>query len=273
MGLLLLAKDIGKRLMFHTERLSGLREHRGHHLVGCLLKADSIVLDLGANRGGFSGEIVREWGCRVIGVEADPATYASIPQTTGARFLNLAVSSSEEPVILHLSNNPEGPSVNISVANGEMGSRGRTVEVPGVTVPSLLRKLGLDHVDLVKVDIEGAEIEAIRATPDDQLLVADQITIEFHDCFDPIYSNGTEATKKRLICCGYLCLQMSAPSNLDVLFVHGRVFKKLGVFRTCGLFLLAWLILPVKRAWGNYLHRTHQVLQPGDHSPSKSPGA
>jgi hypothetical protein len=51
------------------------------------------------------------------------------------------------------------------------------VEVPGASIESLMREAGVDRIDLLKVDIEGAEIDALRAAPLDR--VGELIT-EFH---------------------------------------------------------------------------------------------
>ncbi len=42
-----------------------------HTFVPRLINADSIVLDLGANRGEFSHGIIERFGCRVVSARAD----------------------------------------------------------------------------------------------------------------------------------------------------------------------------------------------------------
>ncbi len=255
MSFVLLCKNIGKELTLRTARACGLIQCSGHHFIGSLLDQHSTVLDLGANKGEFSGLIARKWNCRIIGIEADPATFNGLPQNGRVRFFNRAISSSDEPVTLYLSNNPEGNSINLNVANGKMGWRRETVIVRGATIRSLVSELELNHIDLLKMDIEGAEIDALAATPDEQLCLADQIAIEFHDCFDPAYVSETTSAKARLRSLGYLCLQLSAPFNLDVLFIHKRVLRRIGLLRTCGLLLLSEILLPLKRAWGGHLEK------------------
>jgi FkbM family methyltransferase len=66
------------------------------------------------------------------------------------------VWSGEKSMVLHL-----------GVENSGMGSLvhdegGRQVEVPVTTIDLLVRELGLPRVDFIKIDIEGAEREALQ---------------------------------------------------------------------------------------------------------------
>jgi FkbM family methyltransferase len=56
--------------------------------------------------------------------------------------------------------------------------------VRGVTVPHLLRRSGADRVDLVKIDIEGSELE-LFSTEADWVARVGAFAIEFHDRFRP----------------------------------------------------------------------------------------
>lgn len=256
MRLLLRLKDVVEGLMVWTSKVAGLREIRGHHFIECLLKPDGVVLDLGSNNGEFAAEISEGRGCRVFGVEAEPTTFARLRDTRQVHFLNFAIASADMPITLHLSNNPEGNSINLNIADGEMGWQGKSATVLGTTIPSLLRKLELQHVDLVKMDVEGAEVEAIDATSDEQVRLFDQLTVEFHDSFDARYAPAVKRVKGRLRALGFVCLQMSAPSNMDVLFVQRSVFSKLSIGRICALVMMKSFFLPVKHAWGRHLEKT-----------------
>ncbi len=79
---------------------------------------------------------------------------------------------------------------------------GSGIEVPARTIPSIMRELGHSHVDLVKLDVEGAEYEVIDAmlthpSPPTQLLV------EFHHRFPGIGVEKTLECIARLAGCGY----------------------------------------------------------------------
>ena len=82
------------------------------------------------------------------------------------------------------------------------------IEVPALTVPSIMRALGHSRVDLVKLDVEGAEYDAIDAMlehsdPPRQLLV------EFHHRFPGIGIEKTRECVAKLGRAGYALFGIS----------------------------------------------------------------
>jgi FkbM family methyltransferase len=79
----------------------------------------------------------------------------------------------------------------ISIADplaGAFGNWGFTVnsnpgDVRAITIRSLMRDFGIDHIDLLKIDIEGSEKEVFKACDWQDRL--DYIAIELHDRFNP----------------------------------------------------------------------------------------
>jgi hypothetical protein len=81
-------------------------------------------------------------------------------------------------------------------------------------------------VDLLKLDIEGAEFEVIESTPDSILRSIGQITVEFHD-FQPRFAGRGlfERARRRLVNLGFACCLMSFRSNGDVLFLNSEQLR------------------------------------------------
>ncbi len=101
---------------------------------------------------------------------------------------NVAIGDREGPVELHVSNLREAsslyrhpPSLNAHPARGEIVE---TISVRSTTLPAFLSGQNLESVDLVKVDIEGAESALFAATDDETLQAIGQITVEFHQFMD-----------------------------------------------------------------------------------------
>ena len=57
----------------------------------------------------------------------------------------------------------------------------RSVTVPAFTLAGIMQRDGLDRVDLLKLDIEGAEYDVLYSTPPDCLARISEIRMEAHD--------------------------------------------------------------------------------------------
>jgi FkbM family methyltransferase len=108
------------------------------------------VLDLGANIG-FAAMLLAERypDAEIVCVEAAPDTFAVLEANIAGieriRALNLAVGT-DGPVFVDLA----APSV-----ERQMTEHG--TEVPGISLHRLLDDLGWEYLDLLKIDVEGAE--------------------------------------------------------------------------------------------------------------------
>lgn len=194
----------------------GIGRIAGHSFLPAVLSADSVVVDLGVNQAEFSTKLHALTGCRVIGVEAAPELAARAPDHDWLTVRNTAITGTDGPVRLHL--NASGDASLLSEIS-EAGAD--TVEVPGATLASFLAAHDLGDVDLLKIDIEGAEMDMFDTTPDAVLERVAQITIEFHDFMDPALGPGVERIKNRMRALGFHCLTFSR-NNTDVLFVNRR---------------------------------------------------
>ena len=56
----------------------------------------------------------------------------------------------------------------------------RTVEVPCRTLAGVMHEFGLDRIDLLKVDIEGAELEVLAGVSPSLIRRVSQSTVEIH---------------------------------------------------------------------------------------------
>lgn len=135
-------------------------------LFDCALKPGDVVIDVGAGVGWeihLFSRLVGPSG-RVIAVEAHPRTFRCLESMVRENRLpnvtcvNVAVGSQTGDVFMtdreaHITN---------AVTPAETGLR-----VECVTMDGLVERLGLDRVDLLKMNIEGAERDALvgmRAT-------------------------------------------------------------------------------------------------------------
>jgi hypothetical protein len=81
----------------------------------------------------------------------------------------------------------------------------------------------LDQINLMKVDIEGSEVELLQTLPSDVLDRIDQMTVAFHDFkaeFD--LTAKVRAALNRLIDLGWLPIVFSRRDNSDELLINQK---------------------------------------------------
>ncbi len=196
-----------------------MRTLRGHTFMPAPLGPASTVVDLGANVGDFSTLIRRSYGCRVIAVEANPQLVERVRAIEGVEALHAAVTDRSGEIELMLSDNPEASTV---LPGGQgMQLNGSRVRVPTCTLEEVLAKHAVEHVDLLKVDIEGAEVPVLLSTPEALLRRIDQITMEFHDFCGLVTPEQLAAVVERLESLGFDGLRFGS-DNMNWLFVRRR---------------------------------------------------
>jgi FkbM family methyltransferase len=127
------------------------------------------VLDLGAHLGTFA-LAAAALGCRVACVEAAPRHVRLLEASVARdgfdqlRVVHGAVTD-HEGTVQFLPSGPWGTIANSAVEGTPSMIQARTLaptEVPALTADGLLDRLGWDRVDVVKLDVEGAEVAALR---------------------------------------------------------------------------------------------------------------
>jgi len=143
-----------------------------------------VVVDVGAGDGLDTLVFSREVGAsgRVLAIEAHPTTYRLLEQTCrlnqlgNVTHLQRAVMDRTGSVTMV----EEGSHRDFfSVVASANGSAGR-VDVPGGTLDSICRDEGVERVDLLKMNIEGAERYALTGATD-ILARTEHVCIACHD--------------------------------------------------------------------------------------------
>ncbi|NWF61053.1 MAG: FkbM family methyltransferase [Fischerella sp.] len=203
--------------MNNITNFSGLVSLRGHHFYASLINHNSIVVDLGSHLGQFSHQVSSLAGCQCYAIEALPSLYAKIPETPLVKKFNYAISLSNQPVKFGVSDNPEYNHID----KWSVGNVIETITVEGISLETFMQNQHLQSIDLLKVDIEGAEIELFQSLSDASICKIKQITVEFHDFVFPI-AREVEIIKNRLKNLGFYCIVFSRKNNGDVLFLNRK---------------------------------------------------
>ena len=119
-----------------------------------------VVVDLGSHIGSSIVFFrVRHPGAEIHGFEPDPRTFAALEANVGAlegtTIDPRAVTGADGEATFHCSP--------YSLASSLVGA-GRPVAVRTVSLDTLMDELGLDRIDLLKLDVEGAEYDVLAAT-------------------------------------------------------------------------------------------------------------
>src|SRR5690606_22321743 len=91
-----------------------------------------------------------------------------------------------------------------------------TVET--VSIAELIRTHVREPIGAIKMDIEGAEIGAIEAMPDDLITQIPQFTVEFHDFNGRTPPADVERIVRRMQRLGFYYVRMSGIGHQDTLF-------------------------------------------------------
>ena len=189
-----------------------------HSICPDLLTADSVVLDLGANYGAFANATASRFRCGVYAVEASPRVFAKMPAGDFVKKFNFAICGRSGAATLNISSNHEVTSLK-RLDNWEYID---TVKVEGLSLDEFLKTASIPQIDLLKVDIEGAEIEVFNSCSDAFLRSIDQITVEFHEWVGGSSKTEVKDVVSRLQALGFFVFKLSRANFSDVLFVHRR---------------------------------------------------
>jgi FkbM family methyltransferase len=162
------------------------------------------VLDVGGNIGLFSlYAALRNPGARIVAVEPFPVTFARLESNIARNGLanrvdcwNVGVADSPGVRAMPV----EGPSQSRGLLPADSatvnGCSWVNVKTFGDLVRDACEHLRSDRLDLVKIDIEGAEHEAVLSAPPESFLPIQELGMEYHPShpkrplFDHLRSGG-----------------------------------------------------------------------------------
>jgi len=206
--------------------LISIESHVGHTvLASAVPKGICVVFDCGANRGDFSTWAASEFDGTVYAFEADPEIASGFTAGEDVKVFNVAVAGHDGNVILRRARRH----CSSTVFNREAIDND-TLAVPARTLESICQEYHISRVNLLKLDIEGAELEVLENASPSFLASVDQITCEFHDFLDSSHRPRIRAVLSRMKRAGFFVRSMSFWTYGDVLMLNKGVID-------CGLSL------------------------------------
>lgn len=185
-----------------------------------------VIIDLGSFDGGDALRMANEFpSCKVISVEADPARFAATMEAvfgTGIVLENLAVCETDGPVpwfsatmdgSVHGQGSLYRHTDTYKAIFPQVTQNDAAEFVQGTRLDSLCMKHGVSQIDLLHMDIEGAELAALRS------LGSLRPKVVFAEmCEDRFIGVGqVQDTHEYLIGIGY---KLVADLGADRLYIH-----------------------------------------------------
>jgi FkbM family methyltransferase len=153
-----------------------------HRPFNLIKKVKPVILDLGSNIGCTIIDLKYMYpNARIIGCEMDYENYIlavkNCARYNDVELMHNAVWYEDGVVCYDNTNNTDAFNID---ANLTSSSKKRTiVSVRALSVNSLLKLYSLDHIDYVKMDIEGAELQVLSIN-NEWLQTVREIKIEYH---------------------------------------------------------------------------------------------
>lgn len=145
------------------------------------------VLDVGAHEGSYAREVISSApAARVYAFEPHPETFKRLAAgATAYTPIHAALASEEGTLTLYDHGSPAGtqhaslvPNVIEAIHDGPASGRW---EVPATTLDRFVADREIDHVHLLKIDTEGAELDVLRgARATLEAGLVDLVQIEFN---------------------------------------------------------------------------------------------
>lgn len=167
------------------------------------------IVDLGANIGVFTLWAAQEVpDAQIVAVEPFPATFERLLQNLRRNELNgrvvcrqAAVTAEDGPV--RMDGRPSTSSYCRSIVWHV--DTDDSIEVPGCSLGTIVNDAKFEEVDLLKVDIEGAEYDLFRGSSDHVLRRCGTIVFEYHAATDLGGAEKLDRLWKRLKGLGFRC--------------------------------------------------------------------
>jgi FkbM family methyltransferase len=165
-------------------RLLGIRHFPPNYVYFDRLGPGSIVVDVGCGyEAEFSRHVIDRYGVRAIGV--DPTRkhepfLKDLERRSGGRFRHvpLAVTPQAGQLLFYESTQNESGSILATHTNVQHDDT-TAYTVESVSLRELGQRLGVDRIDYLKLDLEGAEYGLFDA-PGEELRPFEQIFLECH---------------------------------------------------------------------------------------------
>ena len=187
-----------------------------------LLAQSAVVYSMGIGDNiDFELAVMGEWGAEVHAFDPTPpaAWVSKLGLPDRFHFHGWAAAAQDGELMLYPRIKRDGTTSDdmYTLVAGESG-RDDGIKVPARSIPSIMATLGHDSVDVIKLDIEGAEYEVLDGLLSEGIRPR-HLLVEFHHRFPGFGKSMTADIVRRLQLNGYRILFVSATGR-EVSFIR-----------------------------------------------------
>lgn len=200
---------------------------RGHTFVATGISESSLVIDAGSHKLEFASDLSERFNCTVISIEPN-TDLARLPINGKIKLISAALSCETGEASFVIRDNLESSSLSFNGSCELLAHK--TIIVEQTNLSKVMDDFGITYIDLLKLDIEGAEYDVLNGlTPELSEKIA-QITVEFH----PSLMNQSEIAMYHKVIdhmssLGFFALRSSFSGFGDVLFLNLKYFAPPGL--------------------------------------------
>lgn len=174
----------------------------GFYVYSKNLNSDSVVYSFGVGEDIlFDLQLISIYHCAVFGFDPTPKSVEFIQRNKSPNlyhFIPVAIYKHDGKINFELPENPNH--VSCTVSNDS--NKKNIIEVPCKKFTTIVEELAHTKIDILKMDIEGAEYDVIEEILESEIQI-DQILLEFHHRFARIGLIKTKEAIKKLNNHGY----------------------------------------------------------------------
>lgn len=187
-----------KQGSFYTTRATGhsishifvqIFKNKEHRAVPGFFPEDcKVIVDVGANEGFYAHSVAQNSDVMVYSAEPNPVAYNFLRKNIGANNLtnvipvNYGIWSSKKEAEISIIPQITSVSTMSLIPTSFMShamNRVKKVTIQTITLADLVEMYGITHIDLLKIDVEGGELEVFKGGLS-ILDIVDRIVLEYH---------------------------------------------------------------------------------------------
>ncbi|MDB4902150.1 MAG: hypothetical protein JWQ63_1431 [Mucilaginibacter sp.] len=212
--------------IFNNLQKAGVIEHASHYLINSKLNKNSIIVDLGANKGGFYSLMNEKHDCYCYAIEASELLFNNLPKKKKIKSYHFAIGKNNGWVKFFISKNPEANSLQSEIS--ETWGVSSSIMVEEKTLDKFLADENVPlPIDVLKIDVEGAEADIINSVSANTLSRIAQIPVEFHDFIltTEQYNASMHEAINKLKSNHFLVLKLSAQDWRETLCINTKLVQ------------------------------------------------
>jgi len=189
-------------------------EYGGWNVAVSQLNENSIIYSFGVGEdASFDIALMQKYGCVIHAFDPTPRSFQWVQeQNFPPDFImhNYGISNRDG---LALFNPPENPAHVSHTLLDRLTTKDKAIEVSVKKLSTTMKELGHWKIDLLKMDIEGAEYLVIEDIKNNNSPPPKQLLIEFHHRFNNVGINKTKDAIKTIKEMGYFQFQPLARNS------------------------------------------------------------